>query len=85
MIDIVMPRIGKGVESGTLVKWLKRAGEPVGRDESLFEMSTKHVDCEVPSPVEGILAEVLVREGSTVDIHTVVARLAVEEEHLKKN
>jgi 2-oxoglutarate dehydrogenase E2 component (dihydrolipoamide succinyltransferase) len=75
MIDVVMPQMGESIVEGTLTKWLKKTGERVERDEALFEISTDKVDTEIPSPSAGVLAEVLVEEGKTVAINTVVARL----------
>jgi pyruvate dehydrogenase E2 component (dihydrolipoamide acetyltransferase) len=75
MIDVVMPQMGESIVEGTLTKWLKKAGERVERDESLFEISTDKVDTEIPSPAAGVLAEVLVEEGATVAINTIVARI----------
>ena len=73
MIDVVMPQMGESIVEGTLTKWLKKAGEHVERDEPLFEISTDKVDTEIPSPAAGTLQEVLVEEGKTVGINTVVA------------
>src|ERR1700733_4268713 len=75
MIDVVMPQMGESIVEGTLTKWLKKAGDTVGRDEPLFEISTDKVDTEIPSPAAGTLAEVLIEEGKTVGINTVVARI----------
>jgi pyruvate dehydrogenase E2 component (dihydrolipoamide acetyltransferase) len=75
MIDVVMPQMGESIVEGTLTKWLKKAGETVGRDEPLFEISTDKVDTEIPSPAAGVLAEVLIEEGKTVGINTIVARI----------
>src|SRR5436189_5157470 len=75
MTDVVMPQMGESIVEGTLTKWLKKAGERVERDEPLFEISTDKVDTEIPSPAAGTLAEVLVPEGQTVGINTVVARI----------
>jgi pyruvate dehydrogenase E2 component (dihydrolipoamide acetyltransferase) len=80
MIDVVMPQMGESIVEGTLTKWLKKAGERVERDEPLFEISTDKVDTEIPSPSAGILAEVLVEEGKTVAIKTVVARIDDKDE-----
>jgi len=71
-----MPQMGESIVEGTLTKWLKKAGERVERDEPLFEISTDKVDTEIPSPAAGTLAEVLVEEGKTVGINTVVARIS---------
>src|SRR5690349_2494934 len=76
MIDVVMPQMGESIVEGTLTKWLKKAGEHVERDEPLFEISTDKVDTEIPSPAAGTLSEVLVEEGKTVGINTVVARIS---------
>jgi 2-oxoglutarate dehydrogenase E2 component (dihydrolipoamide succinyltransferase) len=75
MTDVVMPQMGESIVEGTLTKWLKKPGDRVERDEPLFEISTDKVDTEIPSPAAGTLAEVLVEEGKTVGINTVVARL----------
>ncbi|MGD0500421.1 MAG: dihydrolipoamide acetyltransferase family protein [Bryobacteraceae bacterium] len=75
MTDVVMPQMGESIVEGTLTKWLKKPGERIGRDEPLFEISTDKVDTEIPSPAAGTLAEVLVEEGKTVGINTVVARI----------
>ncbi len=75
MTDVVMPQMGESIVEGTLTKWLKKPGERVERDEPLFEISTDKVDTEIPAPAAGTLSEVLVQEGETVGINTVVARL----------
>ncbi len=75
MTDVVMPQMGESIVEGTLTKWLKKPGERVERDEPLFEISTDKVDTEIPSPAAGTLAEVMVEEGNTVGINTVVARI----------
>ncbi len=75
MTDVVMPQMGESIVEGTLTKWLKKAGEHVERDEPLFEISTDKVDTEIPSPAAGVLKEVLVEEGKTVAISTVVGRI----------
>src|SRR5580765_91298 len=75
MIDVVMPQMGESIVEGTLTKWLKKPGEKVERDEPLFEISTDKVDTEIPSPTAGVLAEVLVEEGKTVGINTIVGRI----------
>jgi len=75
MTDVVMPQMGESIVEGTLTKWLKKAGERIERDEPLFEISTDKVDTEIPSPAAGTLAEILVEEGKTVGINTIVARI----------
>jgi pyruvate dehydrogenase E2 component (dihydrolipoamide acetyltransferase) len=75
MTDVVMPQMGESIVEGTLTKWLKKPGDRIERDEPLFEISTDKVDTEIPSPAAGTLSEVLVEEGKTVGINTVVARI----------
>ncbi len=75
MTDVVMPQMGESIVEGTLTKWLKKVGDRVERDEPLFEISTDKVDSEIPAPATGVLSEVLVEEGATVSINTVVARI----------
>jgi 2-oxoglutarate dehydrogenase E2 component (dihydrolipoamide succinyltransferase) len=67
--------MGESIVEGTLTKWLKKVGDRVERDEPLFEISTDKVDSEIPAPAAGVLTEVLVEEGATVSINTVVARI----------
>ena len=75
MTDVVMPQMGESIVEGTLTRWLKKVGDPVQRDEPLFEISTDKVDTEIPAPAEGVLAEILVPEGAVIAINTVVARI----------
>ncbi|MBV8072166.1 MAG: 2-oxo acid dehydrogenase subunit E2 [Acidobacteriaceae bacterium] len=75
MIDVVMPQMGESIVEGTLTRWLKKPGDKVERDEPLFEISTDKVDTEIPSPAAGVLSEIVVQEGSTVAINSVVARI----------
>ncbi|MEJ7569448.1 MAG: dihydrolipoamide acetyltransferase family protein [Gaiellaceae bacterium] len=77
-IEVVMPQMGVSVSEGTITKWLKAEGEPIARDESLLEISTDKVDTEVPSPGEGVVAKIMVQEGETVDVGTVLAVIAPE-------
>jgi len=70
--QVVMPQMGESVAEGTIVRWLKKVGDAVERDEPLFEISTDKVDAEIPSPSAGVLSEIKVREGETVPINTVV-------------
>jgi pyruvate dehydrogenase E2 component (dihydrolipoamide acetyltransferase) len=76
MTDVVMPQMGESIVEGTLTKWLKKAGDRVERDEPLFEISTDKVDTEIPAPVAGTLSEIIVEEGKTVGINTVVGRIS---------
>ena len=75
-IEVVMPQMGVSVSEGTITKWLKQVGEAVALDEPLLEISTDKVDTEVPSPGEGVVAQILVAEGETVDVGTVLAVIA---------
>jgi len=70
--DVVMPQMGESIFEGTITKWLKKPGEQVQRDEPLFEISTDKVDAEIPSPASGVLKEIKIQEGATVQVNTVV-------------
>ena len=73
-----MPQMGESIAEGTVSRWLKKIGDEVKRDEPLFEISTDKVDAEIPSPSAGVLAEIIVGEGKTVAVQTVVARIETE-------
>src|SRR3954462_6981545 len=73
-----MPQMGESIAEGTLSKWLKKVGDEVKRDEPIFEISTDKVDAEIPAPVAGVGAEVMVTEGETVAVQTIVARIETE-------
>ncbi len=73
--NVIMPQMGESIFEGTLTKWLKKPGDKVQRDEPLFEISTDKVDAEIPSPAAGVLSRILVPEGQTVQINTVVAEI----------
>ena len=77
MIKVVMPQMGESIAEGTIIKWLKAAGDQVERDEPLFEITTDKVDTEVPSPASGVLKTILVAEGETVDVGATVAEVEV--------
>ncbi|GMU96444.1 2-oxoglutarate dehydrogenase, E2 component, dihydrolipoamide succinyltransferase [Ignavibacterium album] len=77
-MDIIMPKMGESVNEGTIIKWHKKVGDKVKRDEIIFEISTDKVDTEIPAPEDGILSEILVNEGETVEVGTVVARIQTE-------
>jgi 2-oxoglutarate dehydrogenase E2 component (dihydrolipoamide succinyltransferase) len=77
--DVIMPQMGESIFEGTITKWLKKAGDAVDKDEPLFEISTDKVDAEIPSPVAGVLSEIRVPEGATVEINTVVAVVMEEQ------
>jgi pyruvate dehydrogenase E2 component (dihydrolipoamide acetyltransferase) len=70
---VVMPQMGESIFEGTITKWLKNVGDPVAKDEPLFEISTDKVDAEIPSPTDGVLTEIRFGEGATVEVNTVVA------------
>src|ERR1041385_8375474 len=71
--DVVMPQMGESVAEGTIVRWIKKVGDSVDRDEPLFEISTDKVDAEIPSPAAGVVAEIRAKEGETVPVNSVVA------------
>jgi pyruvate dehydrogenase E2 component (dihydrolipoamide acetyltransferase) len=73
--EIVMPQMGESITEGTITKWLKKPGDTVQRDEPLFEISTDKVDAEIPSPAAGVLKDIKITEGTTVQINTVVATI----------
>jgi pyruvate dehydrogenase E2 component (dihydrolipoamide acetyltransferase) len=77
-IDVIMPQMGESIAEGTLSRWMKKVGDPVKRDEPIFEISTDKVDAEIPAPGAGVLAEILVQEGQTVAVQTVVARIETD-------
>jgi len=78
IVDIIMPQMGESIAEGTLSKWLKKAGDEVKRDEPIFEISTDKVDAEIPAPAAGVISEIIVHEGETVAVQTVVARLETD-------
>src|SRR4030081_328614 len=77
-VDVLMPQMGESIAEGTLSKWLKKVGDPIKRDEPLFEISTDKVDAEIPAPAAGTLAEIKVQEGQTVPVQTLVAVIETE-------
>src|SRR5262249_8403016 len=78
--DIVMPQMGESIVEGTITKWLKKPGDKVQRDEPLFEISTDKVDAEIPSPASGVLKDIRVSEGATVQVNTIVGTIATDGE-----
>lgn len=72
---VLMPQMGESIAEGTIVRWIKKVGDSVDRDEPLFEISTDKVDAEIPSPVAGVLLEITAREGETVPVNTPVATI----------
>src|SRR5690625_7934750 len=71
-IEVPMPQMGESIAEGTVSRWFKKVGEEVARDETLLEISTDKVDAEIPSPDAGVLVEILVAEGQTVEVGTIV-------------
>ena len=78
--NVVMPQMGESIAEGTIVRWIKKVGDKIDRDEPLFEISTDKVDAEIPSPGAGVLTEIKVKEGETVPVNSVVAVIAAEGE-----
>ena len=76
LVEIEMPKMGESVMEGTIIKWYKKVGEKINKDETIFEISTDKVDTEIPSPVEGMLAEILIGEQETVSVGTIVAKIS---------
>jgi 2-oxoglutarate dehydrogenase E2 component (dihydrolipoamide succinyltransferase) len=76
VVDVVMPKMGESLQEGTILKWLKKEGEAVERDEMILEISTDKVDTEVPSPVSGVLVQLLAKEGETVEVGKVIAKIS---------
>jgi 2-oxoglutarate dehydrogenase E2 component (dihydrolipoamide succinyltransferase) len=74
-IEVIMPQMGESIAEGTIVKWHKKVGDPVKKDETLLEISTDKVDSEIPSPSSGTLKKILVNENETVEVHTVIAHI----------
>ena len=72
---VVMPQMGESIAEGTIVRWIKKVGDSVDRDEPLFEISTDKVDAEIPAPAAGVLLEIAVKEGETVPVNSVVATI----------
>ncbi|PKL93708.1 MAG: 2-oxoglutarate dehydrogenase, E2 component, dihydrolipoamide succinyltransferase, partial [Gemmatimonadetes bacterium HGW-Gemmatimonadetes-1] len=77
-LDVIMPQMGESIAEGTMSRWIKQVGDTIKRDEPIFEISTDKVDAEIPAPNAGVLVEVLVQEGETVAVGTVVARIETD-------
>ena len=77
-VDVIMPQMGESIAEGTVSRWLKQVGDEIKRDEPILEISTDKVDAEIPSPSDGILAEIRVPEGETVEVQTVIAILETD-------
>jgi len=82
--NVVMPQMGESIAEGTIVRWIKKVGDLVDRDEPLFEISTDKVDAEIPSPAAGQLAEIKVKEGETVPVNSVVAVIGAAGEKIAR-
>jgi len=80
MTNVVMPQMGESIAEGTVVRWIKKVGDTIDRDEPLFEISTDKVDAEIPSPAAGVLTEIKVKEGETVAVNSVVATIGTPAE-----
>jgi pyruvate dehydrogenase E2 component (dihydrolipoamide acetyltransferase) len=78
--DVIMPQMGESIFEGTITKWLKKPGDKVQRDEPLFEISTDKVDAEIPAPASGVLQEIVVAEGNTVQVNTIVGTISADGE-----
>ncbi len=78
LMDVVMPKLGESLTEGTILKWWKQPGEALKKDETLLEISTDKVDSEIPSPVDGVLKEILFKENETIEVGTVIARIETE-------
>lgn len=85
IVDVKMPKLGESLTEGTVLRWLKKPGETIKKDEVLLEISTDKVDSEIPSPIDGVIKELLFKENETVEVGTVVARIETEmEEEVSK-
>jgi pyruvate/2-oxoglutarate dehydrogenase complex dihydrolipoamide acyltransferase (E2) component len=78
-VEVIMPKMGESLQEGTILKWHKKPGDKVQKDEILLEISTDKVDTEIPSPVSGVLTEILYKENETVAVGTVIAYIETEE------
>jgi pyruvate dehydrogenase E2 component (dihydrolipoamide acetyltransferase) len=81
--EVLMPQMGESIAEGTIVRWIKKVGDKIDRDEPLFEISTDKVDAEIPSPGAGVLLEIKVNEGDTVPVNSIVALIGAEDEQVK--
>jgi 2-oxoglutarate dehydrogenase E2 component (dihydrolipoamide succinyltransferase) len=77
-VEVIMPQMGESIQEGTVVRWLKKVGDRVKRDEPILEISTDKVDAEIPSPAAGVLSEIAVGEGKTVEIKSVLGSIETE-------
>src|SRR3989339_1299130 len=82
-VEVVMPKMGESIQEGKILRWMKKPGDTIEKDESILEISTDKVDSEIPSPSAGILTKVVVPEGETVDVGTVIAFIETDPESAK--
>src|SRR3989338_3006868 len=75
LVDVVMPKMGESIQEGKILRWMKKPGDKIEKDESILEISTDKVDSEIPSPSAGVLVKIIVPEGETVDVGTVIAMI----------
>ena len=78
-VDVVMPQLGESLTEGTIIKWHKKPGDKVKKDETLLEISTDKVDSEIPSPATGVVTKLLFDEQKTVEVRTVIAEIDTDE------
>jgi 2-oxoglutarate dehydrogenase E2 component (dihydrolipoamide succinyltransferase) len=77
-VEVIMPQLGESLTEGTIVKWYKKVGDKIKKDETLLEISTDKVDSEIPSPVEGVVTKILFEEQKTIAIKTVIAEIETD-------
>ena len=78
LVDVVMPKMGESIQEGKILRWAKKVGETIAKDETILEISTDKVDSEIPSPVGGVLAAIVVAEQETVPVGTVIAKVETD-------
>jgi len=83
LVDIVMPKMGESIQEGKILRWMKKPGDKIEQDESILEISTDKVDSEIPSPSPGFLSKIIVAEGETVEVGTIIAVIETEAAMLK--
>src|SRR5512135_3042308 len=84
LVDIVMPKMGESIQEGRILRWMKKPGDKIDKDESILEISTDKVDSEIPSPSAGFLSRIVIPEGETVEVGTVIAVVETEAGALKR-
>ena len=82
-IDVVMPKMGESLQEGTILKWLKKEGETIERDEMILEISTDKVDTEVPAPAAGILYKIFAQENETIEVGKKIAEIETDATQLR--